>query len=112
MSYLTTQTESFANLTHHVHEDEAAALAHVNARLADEPTWAVVVLHEAEPGHVDYTLRMNYSVLPSTYDLVRRRRHRTCQRVLACATHVVCGTHDISKQLANRGPASVLVGLL
>lgn len=71
VSYLTTQTESFANLTHHVHEDEAAALAHVNARLADEPTWAVVVLHEAEPGHVDYTLRMNYSVLPSTYDLVR-----------------------------------------
>lgn len=32
----------------------------------DERTWAVIALDEAQDGRVDYTIRMNFTVVPNT----------------------------------------------
>lgn len=36
----------------------------------EEHTWAVIALDEAEQGRVDYTIRMNFTVLPNTNEVV------------------------------------------
>lgn len=46
-------------------EAVAYALDHL-----EERTWAVVALDEADSGRVDYTIRMNFTVLPNTNERV------------------------------------------
>lgn len=49
-----------------VQEDAVAyALDHL-----EERTWAVIALDEADGGKVDYTIRMNFTVLPNTNEIV------------------------------------------
>lgn len=36
----------------------------------EERTWAVIALDEADTGRVDYTIRMNFTVLPNTNERV------------------------------------------
>lgn len=36
----------------------------------EERTWAVIALDEASAGRVDYTIRMNFTVVPNTNTVV------------------------------------------
>lgn len=36
----------------------------------EERTWAVIALDEASSGRVDYTIRMNFTVVPNTNTVV------------------------------------------
>lgn len=68
VAHLSATSSAFANLTTSTHVDEASA---VESMLAQETrAWALIVLHSVERGNVDFTLRLNYSAIPSTYDLV------------------------------------------
>jgi hypothetical protein len=83
VAHLSATSSSFANLTTSTHVDEASA---VQSMLAQETrAWALIVLHSVERGNVDFTLRLNYSAIPSTYDLVGRHlwwRQSLCGCVL------------------------------
>lgn len=50
----------------HVQDDAISyALDHL-----EERTWAVIALDEAADGRVDYTIRMNFTVVPNTNEVV------------------------------------------
>lgn len=46
-----------------VFQDDAVAYALDHL---EERTWAVIALDEASSGRVDYTIRMNFTVVPNT----------------------------------------------
>ena len=48
-------------------QDEAVAYALDHL---EERTWAVIALEEAVEGRVDYTIRMNFTVVPNTNTVV------------------------------------------
>ena len=48
---------------------QEAAVAYALDHL-EERTWAVIALDEADTGRVDYTIRMNFTVLPNTNERV------------------------------------------
>lgn len=48
-----------------MHSSGQAAIDHVINNL-NERTWAIIILDEVEPGRVEYTIRMNFTTVPST----------------------------------------------
>ncbi|GMI58829.1 hypothetical protein TeGR_g2438, partial [Tetraparma gracilis] len=67
VSYLSSSTLTFSNITHRVHADVPAALAYIDGNL-NERAFALVDLRDAvlDPADVDFTIRMNYTTLPNT----------------------------------------------
>eukprot|EP00903_Cladosiphon_okamuranus_P005738 g5694.t1 len=69
VSWLSNTTKGFDMITHRVHESEDDAVAYALDHL-EERTWAVIALDEASTGRVDYTIRMNFTVVPNTNTVV------------------------------------------
>eukprot|EP00752_Nemacystus_decipiens_P003898 g3578.t3 len=69
LTWLSNTTKGFDMITHRVHESEDDAVAYALDHL-EERTWAVIALDEASSGRVDYTIRMNFTVVPNTNTVV------------------------------------------
>lgn len=67
--YLNTTTASFSSLPHRVHRSESAAVDYILDHL-DERALALIVLDRVGVGGVSYKLRLNYTTLPNTNQVV------------------------------------------
>lgn len=58
----------------------------------EERTWAVIALNEADSGRVDYTIRMNFTVLPNTHERVDMIAVGLDYRYIHIYIHTLLGT--------------------
>ena len=69
IQYLNNTTASFSTLPHRVHPSESAAVDYILGHL-DERTLALIVLDRVSVEGVSYKLRLNYTTLPNTNEIV------------------------------------------
>jgi hypothetical protein len=70
IDYLNSTTTTFSSFPIQVHKTETAAVDYVVENALRETTWAVITLGSLQPDRIDFTIRMNSSVLPNTNFLV------------------------------------------
>jgi hypothetical protein len=69
IEYLNKSTTTFQSLTIHRHDSEGKALRYIQNHL-EEYTWALIVIHEIDPAMINYEIRLNYTTLPNTNEVV------------------------------------------
>jgi hypothetical protein len=69
IEYLNTSTATFQSLTIYQHETEGKAIRYIQNHL-EEYTWALIVVHAIDPSIINYEIRLNYTTLPNTNEVV------------------------------------------
>jgi hypothetical protein len=66
---MNTTTSTFKRLKVHLHASEEAAVDYILHHL-DERAFALIAIRDIRPTKVNYVLRLNYSTLPNTNQVV------------------------------------------
>lgn len=69
IEYLNRTTTTFQSLHVMKHKSEGKAIHHIQNNL-DEYTFALIVLHTISPESINYEIRLNYTTLPNTNQIV------------------------------------------
>ena len=69
VAYMEENHVAWGRVEHEVYGSEKEAVDYALDNLATR-TWAVLVLDSVEPGSVDFTIRMNYTTVPNTHEIV------------------------------------------
>jgi hypothetical protein len=69
IQYLNDTTATFQRLKYYKHESENKAIRYIQNHLG-EYTWALIVIHSIDPSNINYEIRLNYTTLPNTNEVV------------------------------------------
>lgn len=69
IKYLNDTTTTFNTLIIHKHKNEGNAINYIQNHL-NEYTWALIVVHSISPSDINYEIRLNYTTLPNTNEIV------------------------------------------
>ena len=85
VDYLNFTSVFFDEVFYRIWDSETEALEYaLDAGVGLYESWAVVVFDELDPDNVDFTIRMNYTVVPDTGEVSRMRGKDMLLLVLAC----------------------------
>jgi hypothetical protein len=69
IQYLNDTTSTFQRLKYYKHKSENKAIRYIQNHL-EEYTWALIVIHSIDPSNINYEIRLNYTTLPNTNEVV------------------------------------------
>lgn len=69
IQYLNETTATFQRLKYYKHQSENKAIRYIQNHL-EEYTWALIVIHTIDPSNINYEIRLNYTTLPNTNEVV------------------------------------------
>jgi hypothetical protein len=69
IDYMNRTTTTFQNLNFQKHKSEGNAIQYIQNHL-DEYTFALIVIHSISPEAINYEIRLNYTTMPNTNQIV------------------------------------------
>lgn len=69
IKYLNDTTATFQSLVVRKHKSEGKAINYIQSHL-EEYAWALIVVHSIDSSNINYEIRLNYTTLPNTNEVV------------------------------------------
>lgn len=69
IKYFNDTTATFQTLNVRKHKSEGKAIKYIQSHL-EEYTWALIVVHSVDESNINYEIRLNYTTLPNTNEVV------------------------------------------